>query len=94
MIGNGPVQRDEDFRQAPVAERPLALPPAGKRERVMLHHIAVRCLAQTIEAARKSADADDRLAASGAADMERLAKSMEAVAHSEYLLARLKRDGN
>jgi len=26
--------------------------------------------------------------------MERLAKSMEAVAHSEYLLARLKRDGN
>jgi hypothetical protein len=32
-------------------------------------------------------------AASSAEDMERLAISREAIAHSEYLLARLKRDG-
>jgi hypothetical protein len=48
----------------------------------MPHPIAVHCAAGTIDAALKSADADDRLAASGADDMERLAKSREAVARS------------
>jgi hypothetical protein len=59
----------------------------------MPHPIAVRCLANTVEAVRKSREMDDRLAASDADDMDRLAKSREAVAHSEHLLARLKRDG-
>jgi hypothetical protein len=36
---------------------------------------------------------DDRLAASSANDIETLAKSREAIAESEHLLARLKRDG-
>jgi hypothetical protein len=38
-------------------------------------------------------NADGRLAASGAEDMERLATSREAIAYSENLLARLKREG-
>jgi hypothetical protein len=59
----------------------------------MPHPIAVRCLANTIAAARKSREMDDRLAASDADDIDRLAKSREAVAESEHLLARLKRDG-
>jgi hypothetical protein len=75
-----------------VAERPVALPPR-QTERAMPHPIAVRCLANTIAAARKSREMDDRLAASDADDIDRLAKSREAVAESEHLLARLKRDG-
>jgi uncharacterized ferredoxin-like protein len=59
----------------------------------MPHPVAVRCLAQTIEAARKSTEADDRLAALGAEDMQMLASTREAVAESKHLLARLKRDG-
>jgi hypothetical protein len=59
----------------------------------MLHPTAIRCLASTIEAARKSAEADDRLANSSAEDTERLANSREAIAHSEHLLARLNCDG-
>jgi hypothetical protein len=76
-----------------VAERPIAFPPAGNRERGMPHPIAIRCLANTIEAAQKSRERDDRLAASDADDMDRLAKGREAVAYSEYLLLRLKRGG-
>jgi hypothetical protein len=59
----------------------------------MYNATAVRCLARTIEAARTSREADGRLAASGTEDMDRLAKSREAIAHSEYLLARLKHEG-
>jgi hypothetical protein len=59
----------------------------------MPHPIAVSCLANTIRAARKSRAMDDRLAASSANDIETLAKSREAIAESEHLLARLKRDG-
>jgi hypothetical protein len=59
----------------------------------MPHPIVVRCLANTIKAARKSREMDDRLAASDADDMDRLAKTREAVAHPEHLLARLKLDG-
>jgi hypothetical protein len=55
----------------------------------MPHPTVARCLANTIECARKSAEADERLAALGAEDMERLAKSRETIAHSEHLLARL-----
>jgi hypothetical protein len=58
----------------------------------MPHPIAVRCSANTIEAARKSREMDDRLAASGADDMDRLANSRAAIAESEHLLARLKRE--
>jgi hypothetical protein len=60
----------------------------------MPHPTAVRCVADTIEAARKSREMDDRLAALDADDMDRLARSRESVARSEQLLARLKgRDG-
>jgi hypothetical protein len=59
----------------------------------MPHAIAVRCLSNTIEAARKSRERDDRFAASDAEDIERLASSREAVLYSQDLLARLKRDG-
>jgi hypothetical protein len=59
----------------------------------LLHPVAGRCLNRTIEAARKSAEADDRLALSGTYDMNRLAKSREAIARSEHLLARLKVEG-
>lgn len=63
------------------------------RERIMPHPIVVYCAALTIDAALKSAAVDDRLAASGAEDMELLATSREAIAYSENLLARLKRQG-
>jgi hypothetical protein len=59
----------------------------------MPHPIAVRCLALTIDAARKSRERDDRLAASNANDMDRLAKSRETIAETEHLLARLRREG-
>jgi hypothetical protein len=59
----------------------------------MPHPIAARCLALTINAARKSRERDDRLAASNAKDMDRLAKSREALAESEHLLARLRCEG-
>src|SRR5262249_18538684 len=84
---------DRDPHQASVAERPVALTaPAGKRERTIPHPIAIRCLAHTIEAAQKSAEADDHLADSSAEDMERLASSREAVLYSQDLLAKLRRD--
>jgi hypothetical protein len=59
----------------------------------MPHPTAVLCLAKTIEAARESRKRGDRLAASGANDMDRLAKSREVIAESEHLLARLKLNG-
>jgi hypothetical protein len=59
----------------------------------MSHPMTTHCLPQIIEAARKSREMDDRLAASDADDMDRVTKSREAVAESEHLLARLKRDG-
>jgi hypothetical protein len=59
----------------------------------MPHPIAIRCVAQTTEVARKSRERDDRLAASGTEDMDRLAKSRQAIAESEHLLGRLRRDG-
>jgi hypothetical protein len=59
----------------------------------MPHPIAVRCLANTIEAARKSREMDDRLAASDTDDMDRIANSRKAIAYSEHLLAKLKHEG-
>jgi hypothetical protein len=59
----------------------------------MPHPVVILCSAQTIEATRKSIEADDHLAAAGAEDMERLASSREAVLYSQDLLAKLKRDG-
>jgi hypothetical protein len=45
----------------------------------MPHPLAVRCIAETIEAALKSRQREDTLAATDGDDMDRLAKSREAI---------------
>jgi hypothetical protein len=59
----------------------------------MPHPLAVRCIAETIEAALKCRERENSLAATNGDDMDRLAKSREAIAESKQLLVRLKREG-
>jgi hypothetical protein len=52
----------------------------------MPHPLAVRCIAETIEAALKCRERENSLAATNGDDMDRLAKSREAIAESKQLL--------
>jgi hypothetical protein len=49
----------------------------------MPHPLAVRSIAETIEAALKSRQREDSFAATDGDDMDRLAKSREAIAESK-----------
>jgi hypothetical protein len=54
------------------------------------HPTALACAILTIQAAQKSSDFDDRLAASTSDVMARVAQSREASARSRAILAKLK----
>jgi len=78
------------FGQASVAERPVVLPPVWEGSAPMDHPAVLICVANTLEAARKLSEIDNRFATTYHNDMELLAGSRAAVERSRHLLSELK----
>jgi hypothetical protein len=74
--------------QAPVAERPLALPPE-KGSAIWPHPTVLACAVRTVQASRQCAAIEDRVVAAGRQYMTMMVTSREAIAHSRQLLVDL-----